>query len=140
MRRKTERINRPRPLSRRKTRPALPSRVSTESLGGRDDSPQAEQNRANRRVELRAHRGGSDWLGPLVPVNDPSPQPRYLGDNMTQPDHASAVPGVLAQMDRHAERIRLAMIGAAMVEGLLLVVALVKIDWRNDTQILLFVF
>ena len=37
---------------------------------------------------------------------------------MTQPDHASAVPGVLAQMDRHAERIRLAMIGAAMVEGL----------------------
>ncbi|HVE33989.1 MAG TPA: hypothetical protein VNC18_10535 [Gemmatimonadaceae bacterium] len=59
---------------------------------------------------------------------------------MPQPDHASAVPGVLAQMDRHAQRIRVAVIGAAMVEGLLLVVALVKIDWRNDTQILLFVF
>jgi hypothetical protein len=43
-------------------------------------------------------------------------------------------------MDRHAQRIRVAVIGAAMVEGLLLVVALVKIDWRNDTQILLFVF
>jgi ABC-type uncharacterized transport system permease subunit len=59
---------------------------------------------------------------------------------MPQPEHASAVPGVLAQMDRHAQRIRVAVIGAAMVEGLLLVVALVKIDWRNDTQILLFVF
>jgi ABC-type uncharacterized transport system permease subunit len=59
---------------------------------------------------------------------------------MPQPDHASAVPGVLAQMDRHAQRIRVAVIGAAIVEGLLLVVALVKIDWRNDTQILLFVF
>jgi hypothetical protein len=34
----------------------------------------------------------------------------------------------------------MAVIAAAMVEGLLLVIALLMIDWRNDSQILLFVF
>jgi len=43
-------------------------------------------------------------------------------------------------MDQHAQRVRLAVIGAAMVEGLLMLVALLKIDWKNDTQVLLFVF
>jgi hypothetical protein len=43
-------------------------------------------------------------------------------------------------MDRDAQRVRMAVIAAAMIEGLLLVVALLKIDWTNDTQILLFIF
>ena len=59
---------------------------------------------------------------------------------MSESRHTSAVPGVLARMDRHAQRVRMAVIAAAMVEGLLLVVALLMIDWRNDSQILLFAF
>jgi len=51
----------------------------------------------------------------------------------------SAVPDVLARMDRYARRVRLAVIGAAMLEGLLMIVALLKIDWKNDTQVLLFI-
>lgn len=42
-------------------------------------------------------------------------------------------------MDRDAQRVRLAVYAAAGVEGLLLVVALLLIDWRNETQVLLFV-
>lgn len=48
--------------------------------------------------------------------------------------------GVLARMDRDAQRIRLTVIGAAMMEGLLMVIALLKINWKNDTQVLMFVF
>jgi hypothetical protein len=43
-------------------------------------------------------------------------------------------------MDRDAQRVRMAVIAAATIEGLLLVVALLKIDWTTDTQILLFIF
>jgi hypothetical protein len=43
-------------------------------------------------------------------------------------------------MDRQAQRVRLAVYGAAGVEGVLLVVALLAMDWRNETQVLLFVF
>ena len=43
-------------------------------------------------------------------------------------------------MDQHARRVRLSVIGAAMVEGLLMVIALLRIDWRNNMQVLLFVF
>jgi hypothetical protein len=39
---------------------------------------------------------------------------------MSESTHTSAVPGVLARMDRHAQRMRLAVIAAAMIEGLLL--------------------
>ena len=59
---------------------------------------------------------------------------------MSESTHTSAVPGVLAQMDRHAQRVRMAVLAAAMFEGLLLVIALLKIDWSNDTQILLLIF
>lgn len=52
----------------------------------------------------------------------------------------SPVSSVLAQMDRHAQRVRLTAIGAAMMEGLLMVVALLKIDWKNDTHVLMFIF
>ena len=43
-------------------------------------------------------------------------------------------------MDRDAQRVRLTVIGAAMMEGLLMVIALLKINWKNDTQVLMFVF
>lgn len=59
---------------------------------------------------------------------------------MSDPKHTSAVPGVLARMDRHAQHVRAAVIAAAMAEGLLLIIALLKIDWQNDTQVLMFVF
>ena len=59
---------------------------------------------------------------------------------MSESKHTSAIPGVLARMDRHARRVRAAVIAAAMVEGLLLVMALLMIDWKNTTQVLLFVF
>lgn len=50
------------------------------------------------------------------------------------------VAGVLDQMEQHTRRIRLAILGAAAVEGLLMVVALLKVDWGNSTHVLLFVF
>ncbi len=59
---------------------------------------------------------------------------------MSESERTSSVPGVLARMDRHAQQVRMAVVAAAMVEGLLLVVALLKIDWRSDTQVLLFIF
>ena len=55
-------------------------------------------------------------------------------------DRGSAVSSVLERMDRDAQRVRLAVMGAVMIEGLLMVVALLKIDWKNDTQVLMFVF
>ncbi len=58
---------------------------------------------------------------------------------MSGTKESAAVPGVLARMDRDAQRVRLAVYAAAGVEGLLLVVALLLIDWRNETQVLLFV-
>jgi hypothetical protein len=60
--------------------------------------------------------------------------------NVSDSNRRSAVSGVLEQMDREAQRVRLAVIGAAMVEALLMVIALVKIDWKNDTHVLMFVF
>ena len=59
---------------------------------------------------------------------------------MPDSNQRSAVTGVLARMDRDAQRIRLTVIGAAMMEGLLMVIALLKINWKNDTQVLMFVF
>lgn len=43
-------------------------------------------------------------------------------------------------MDRHTQRVRLTVLVAAMMEGLLMVVALLRVDWKNDTQVLMFVF
>jgi hypothetical protein len=50
------------------------------------------------------------------------------------------VTGVLDRMERHARTTRLAILGAAGVEGLLMVIALLKVDWADDTHVLLFVF
>ena len=59
---------------------------------------------------------------------------------MSEMKQPSAVPGVLSQLERDAQRVRLAVIAAAMIEGLLLVIALLRIDWANDMHVLLFVF
>ncbi|HEX6250278.1 MAG TPA: hypothetical protein VFZ56_02460 [Gemmatimonadaceae bacterium] len=50
------------------------------------------------------------------------------------------VAGVLDRMEHYAKMMRLAVLGAAAVEGLLLVVALLKVNWADDTHILLFIF
>jgi hypothetical protein len=50
------------------------------------------------------------------------------------------VPGVLDQMERHTRMVRLAVFGAAAVEGLLMVVALLEVNWRDRTHILIFIF
>jgi hypothetical protein len=59
---------------------------------------------------------------------------------MSESNDTSAVPGVLARIDRHAQRVRLAVLAAAAIEGCLMVIALLTIDWRNDTHVLLLVF
>jgi hypothetical protein len=50
------------------------------------------------------------------------------------------VAGVLDRMDHHARMTKLAILGAAAVEGLLMVIALLKVDWADSTHVLLFVF
>jgi Kef-type K+ transport system membrane component KefB len=50
------------------------------------------------------------------------------------------VSGVLDRMEQHAQRMKLAIIGAAATEGLLMVIALLKVDWTETTHVLLFVF
>lgn len=50
------------------------------------------------------------------------------------------VANVLDQMERHSNRMKLAIFGAAAVEALLMLVALFKIDWKDSTHVLMFVF
>jgi hypothetical protein len=59
---------------------------------------------------------------------------------MASMDRDTLVTGVLERMDRHNQRMRLAILAAAFFEGLLLVIAILKLDWGNDTQVLLFLF
>ncbi|HEY0151391.1 MAG TPA: hypothetical protein VGB92_05295 [Longimicrobium sp.] len=59
---------------------------------------------------------------------------------MANMDHGGLVTGVLERMDRHNQRMRLALLAAAAVEGLLMVVAILRLDWKDDTQVLLFLF
>ena len=50
------------------------------------------------------------------------------------------VAGVLDQMEHHARRMKLAVAAAAAVEGLLMVVALLSVNWSDRTHVLLFIF
>jgi len=59
---------------------------------------------------------------------------------MANKDRDALVTGVLERMDRHHQRMRLALLAAAAVEGLLMVVAILRLDWKDDTQVLLFLF
>ena len=55
--------------------------------------------------------------------------------------HTSADPvsNVLDRIERHSRHVRLAVLGAAAVEGLLLVFCLALLDWHDDLHVLLFV-
>lgn len=59
---------------------------------------------------------------------------------MSERDLDSIRAGVLDRMERGARLTRLAILGAAAVEGLLIVIAILRVDWQNDTQVLLFLF
>ncbi len=50
------------------------------------------------------------------------------------------VTGVLDRMERHERTTKIAIIGAAALEGLLMVIAVLKLDWRDPTQVLMFLF
>jgi len=57
---------------------------------------------------------------------------------MVSMDRDALVTGVLQRMDRYNQRMRLALFAAAAVEGLLMVVAILRLDWQDDTQVLIF--
>ena len=48
------------------------------------------------------------------------------------------VAGVLDRMEHHARITRFAILAAVAVEGLLMAVALLKLDWSDRTHLLLF--
>lgn len=50
------------------------------------------------------------------------------------------VTGVLDRMERHARTTKLAILGAAAVEGVLLMIALIMVNWGDRTHVLLFIF
>ena len=53
---------------------------------------------------------------------------------------ANAITGALAQMDRHARTVKLAIVAAVGVEAILMIVAMLTLDWSNRTHLLMFVF
>jgi hypothetical protein len=57
-----------------------------------------------------------------------------------QVEPTEVVTGVLDRMERDARMMKLAILGAAAVEGLLLVIALLRVNWSDDTHVLLFIF
>jgi hypothetical protein len=61
---------------------------------------------------------------------------KTMANDLRKDDVAS----VLDRMEHYERTKRLAIIAAAAVEAALLAVALVKVNWRDDTQLLLFIF
>ena len=53
---------------------------------------------------------------------------------------SDVIPDVLARIDRHSRQVRLAIIAAVGIEGLLMLIAMWKLDWNDRTHILMFVF
>lgn len=58
---------------------------------------------------------------------------------MREQDTGDVVTGVLNQMDHHARRAKAAILGATAVEGLLLIIALLTVDWADRTHVLVFI-
>lgn len=52
---------------------------------------------------------------------------------------ADPVSNVLDRIERHSRHVRLAVLGAAAVEALLLVLCIALLDWQNDLHVILFV-
>lgn len=59
---------------------------------------------------------------------------------MTSPDLDAVRGSVLDQMERAERATRLAILGAALVEALLLALAIVMVDWNDRLHVLLFLF
>ena len=59
---------------------------------------------------------------------------------MQAQEKSDVVRGVLDRLEQHARLTKLAILGAAAVEGLLLVIALLRVNWADDTHVLLFIF
>lgn len=59
---------------------------------------------------------------------------------MNGTDRGDIVGGVLDRMEHHARIMRLAIMGAAAAEGLLLLIAIISLDWSDRTHIVLFLF
>lgn len=51
--------------------------------------------------------------------------------------YSDPVTGALDRAERHARNRRLAILGAAGVEGVLLLLALLIMDWKNPTHVLI---
>lgn len=58
---------------------------------------------------------------------------------LSTPDLDAIRQGVLDRMERDGRRVKLAIIGAALLESLLLIVAFRLVDWHDRTQSLVFV-
>ena len=54
--------------------------------------------------------------------------------------HSDPVTSALDRAERHARRTRFAILGAAGVEGLLLLLGLLVMDWQNPTHVLILRF
>lgn len=54
--------------------------------------------------------------------------------------HSDPVASVLDRAERHARSVRLAILGAAGVEGILLALGLLVLDWTNPTHVLILLF
>lgn len=54
-------------------------------------------------------------------------------------NHSDVVPGVLARMEHLARLQRMAILGAAVVEGALFLFVMFRMNWSDDTHVLLFV-
>ena len=50
------------------------------------------------------------------------------------------VTSVLDRVEHHARMTKLAILGAVAVEGLLMAIALLALNWADRTQVLLFIF
>lgn len=53
---------------------------------------------------------------------------------------SDSVASVLDRAERHARSVRFAVLGAAGVEGILLLLGLLVLDWTNPTHVLILLF
>jgi hypothetical protein len=58
---------------------------------------------------------------------------------MTAPDFDQIREGVLDRMERHARHVRTAVLTAAILESLMLISAILVIDWSDRTHLLVMI-
>jgi hypothetical protein len=96
----------------------------------------------DRGLGIRRRRGGRHRVRALDALSCVSFVYYQPGDNRTMQAHPTqdVVTGVLDRMEQHARTTKLAILGAVAVEGLLMVIALLKVNWADTMQLLLFIF